>query len=109
VIFPLPTIALKQTSLTNVFSPITKDFDVGVITALLVAVDKDPMITCPGAIVFVAELNTFLVLALGGVWRLVRLCCRALCLLWLSMVLNILDHACHCSSMFMFSISSLGV
>jgi hypothetical protein len=61
---------LKQTSLTNVFSPITKDFDVGVITALLVAVDKDNMITCPGAIVFVVELNTFLVLALGGVGEL---------------------------------------
>jgi hypothetical protein len=28
-------------SLTNVFSPIAKDFDVGVRTALLVAVEKD--------------------------------------------------------------------
>jgi hypothetical protein len=61
---PLPNNTSKQTSLTNVFSPITKDFDVGVKTALLFAVDKDPKITCPGAMVFVVELNNFLVLAL---------------------------------------------
>jgi hypothetical protein len=50
------------------------------------------MISCPGAIPFV-ELNTFLVLALGGVCRLVRFCCRALCLLGFSTELNIPDRS----------------
>jgi hypothetical protein len=95
-------LARNKRHLLTYFRQLTKDFDVGVRTALLVAVDKNPTIFCPGAIVFVIELNTFLVLALGGVCRLVRFSCRALCLLGLSTVLNIPDHACLCCSMIIF-------
>jgi hypothetical protein len=74
----------------------------------MATVDKDHKIAFPGTLALVVELNALLVLALGGVCLHVGFCCPVLCLLGLSKVRNIPDHACPCCSMVMSSISSLG-